>query len=295
MRITAQMIVDSAIRQMQQNRRNLFEAQEAISSGRSFSKPSQNPLGAEREMKLISLLDRLDQFDRSVTSGTSFLQESERALSQVFELLSQAKDLALAQVTATADSVSRDIASQEVGSLLRQLLSEANTRQGDRFIFGGFETGSEPFDFAGTCSGDSGSISIRIGPPNDTLNINFTGDKVFNGTGGGVDLFQTLTDLQTALSNNDTNGINLAIEQLDQGIDQTVSFQAQAGIRLNRLEAARNRLVDTRLQLTEQLAENSAADLAQVAANLVNQQTLFEASLAATAQVLRISFLSFLS
>lgn len=115
------------------------------------------------------------------------------------------------------------------------------------------------------------------------------------GASGGVDLFQTLTDLQTALSNNDTNGINLAIEQLDQGIDQTVSFQAQAGIRLNRLEAARNRLADTRLQLTEQLAENSAADLAQVAANLVNQQTLFEASLAATAQVLRISFLSFLS
>ncbi len=112
MRITTQMIVDSAIRQMQQNHRNLFEAQEAVSSGRSFSKPSQNPIGAEREMKLISLLDRLDQFDRSVTSGASFLQESERALSQVFGLLSQAKDLALAQVTATADSVSRDIASR---------------------------------------------------------------------------------------------------------------------------------------------------------------------------------------
>lgn len=295
MRVTAQMIVDSALRQLERSRRNLLEAQDKVSTGRSFTRPSQNPLGAERELKLNSLLDRLDQFNRSVTTAKAFLQETERALGQAFDLLIQAKNVALAEVTATSTGDTRAIAAQEASAILAQLAAEANSRQGDRHVFGGFKTGSNPFDGAGTYSGDSGSISVRIGPPNESMVLNFAGDSVFKGAGGGVDIFTVLTDLQTSLTSNDTSGINTAIAQLEQSIDQIISFQTQAGIRLNRLDAAISRLDDTRIRSTEVLIDTAGADLAQAAADLINQQTLFDASLAATARILQTSFFSFLA
>lgn len=293
MRITAQMIVDSAIKHMEENRTRLLSIQEAVSSGKRFSRPSQDPMAAAKSMEINGFLDRLDQYERSVDSATAFLEETERALNGTYDLVVEAWELSLGFAT-TGDSEGRQIAAGQVALLRDQLLAQANSRIGDRYVFGGYATGSQPFASDGTYSGDSGSIQIRIGTSSN-MALNFAGDEVFKGASGGVDIFETLEDFQTALENNDQDGIDQARAELSQAIDQIVTFQSQTGVRLKRLETAKTDLADSRFQMSDLLADTESADITKVAAELAVQRTLFEASVAATSQVLQISLLSLLS
>jgi flagellar hook-associated protein 3 FlgL len=293
MRITAQMIVDSAIKQMETNRQRLLETQERVSLNRSFTKPSQDPLGVAKAMEINSLLDRLDQYDKSVDSATAFLEENERALNAAYDLLTEAWEISLANAS-TGDAEGRQIAAGQVSLLRDQLVSQANSKIGDRYLFGGYETGSQPFDSSGNYSGDNGSIQIRISP-NSNMTINFTGDVVFKGAGGKFDVFDIVNDLQTALETSDIAGINQAQALLSLAIDQIVDFQTQAGVRLNRLETAKNDLTEMSFQMEDLMNDTIGVDITRMAADLASQRTLFEASVAATAQVLQISLLAFIS
>lgn len=293
MRITAQMIIDSAIKHMEENRTRLFDIQEAVSSGKRFSRPSQDPMAAAKSMEINGLLDRLDQYERSVDSSTAFLEETERALNGTYDLVVEAWEISLGFAT-TGDSEGRQIAASQIGLLRDQLLAQANARIGDRYVFGGYSTGSQPFASDGTYNGDSGLIQIRIGTSSN-MTLNFTGDEVFKGGTGGVDIFHTLEDFQTALENNDQDGIDQARAELAQAIDQIVSFQSQTGVRLKRLETAKTDLADSRFQMSDLLADTESADITKVAAELAVQQTLFQASVAATSKVLQISLLSLVS
>ncbi len=173
-------------------------------------------------------------------------------------------------------------------------MNQANARIGKRYVFGGYETGVQPFDSSGNYNGDNGSIEVRIGP-NSTMTINFTGDNIFKGASGGVDIFDAVNDLETALSTNDTAGIEQARAKLSLAIDQIVDYQTQVGVRSKRLETAKADLEETRFQMNDLLNDTIGVDLTRVAAELAAQRTAFEASVAATSQVLQISLLSFIS
>lgn len=293
MRITAQMIVDSAIKQMGENRRRLLEAQQKVSSNRRFTSPSQDPLGMAKAMEINSLLDRLDQFDKSVDSAASFIDETERALNASYELVTEAWEISLSNAS-TGDATGRQIAATQVSLIRDQLLTQANSSIGGRYVFGGYVTGSQPFDSAGTYNGDSGSIAVRIGPTSTTA-INFNGDEVFKGAGGGVDIIDAIDDLQTALANDDIPGIDQARAVLSMAIEQLVDYQTQAGVRQQRLESAKADLDETRFQMSDLLNDTIGVDVTKVAAELAFQQTVFESSVAATSRVLQISLLSFIS
>lgn len=293
MRITAQMIVDSAIKQMEENRRRLMDAQVKISTNRSFTKPSEDPLGAAKAMEINSILERLDQYDRSVDSATAFLDETEKALNGAYDLVTEAWEISLSNAS-TGDAQGRQIAANQIALIRDQLLNEANSKIGNRYVFGGYETGSAPFDSSGAYNGDSGSIQVRIGP-SSTLAINFAGDVVFKGTAGGVDIFGALEDLQTALETNDTAGIEQARAELSMAIEQIVDYQTQVGVRVKRLEQAKDELAETRFQMSDLLSDTVGVDLTRVSAELAAQRTVFEASVAATSQVLQINLLSFIS
>lgn len=293
MRITAQMIVDSAIKQMEANRRRFLEIQEKVSSNRSFTRPSQDPLGVAKAMEINSLLDRLDQHDKSVDSATAFLDENERALNAAYDLVTEAWEISLSNAS-TGDAQGRQIAANQVSLLRDQLLNQANAKIGNKYVFGGYETGSQPFDSSGNYNGDTGSIEVRVGP-NSTMVINFTGDDVFKGAAGGIDILDAVSDLQTALATNDTAGIEQARLLLSMAIDQIVDYQTQVGVRLKRLETAKSDIEETRFQMSDLLNDTIGVDITRMAAELAVQRTVFEASVAATSQVLQISLLSFIS
>ena len=88
----------------------------------------------------------IDQYDRNISQAQSGLEAGESTLSDIGELLNRAKELALSQATGTASPETRKNVAGEVRQIRDQLIQLANTKQGDRYMFGGRKTDAPPYD-----------------------------------------------------------------------------------------------------------------------------------------------------
>jgi flagellar hook-associated protein 3 FlgL len=293
MRVTEQLIFQSFANKLGVNSARLLELHEQLVTGKRVNRPSDDPIDYSRSLNFRTQLSNTDQFIRNINQGLSFLNQSDAALAGVGNLLVRAKEIALSQVSSTASPQDRANASREVQGILNQIVQFANSKAGDRYIFAGFETATAPFDSAGTYGGDTGSIQIEI-DPNITAAINTRGDVIFNGAGGGVDLFTILSTLQTDLQNNNVTGIDTAINSLDTALNQILSERADFGARIRRFESTRTALEDFKVNVTRLISEAEDADLAKVAADIALQQNALVALRTSANFVVGQNLLSFL-
>ena len=64
-----------------------------------------------------------------------------------------------------------------------------------------------------------------------TISINMPGYAVFGSATDGTDILAALDDLKTAMENDDTDGIESAMTNLDAGMDQAIDALAEIGAR----------------------------------------------------------------
>lgn len=181
MRIADKMALQQVQSALGKNRLDLHNLQEQSSTQRKINKPSDDPLGATRVLGAKSEEKNQRQFLKSVEVAKDFLSFTDQSLSEVADILSRAKELALNQASeASANSGTRQVASREVEQLFKQTLQLANGKAGDRFIFGGFRTNQAPFTKDGSYHGDNGEIKIQVNK-DAYATMNIPGNKIFLG------------------------------------------------------------------------------------------------------------------
>jgi flagellar hook-associated protein 3 FlgL len=160
-------------------------------------------------------------------------------------------------------------------------------------VFSGFKNDTPPFDSAGIYTGGDDAININIERSNQ-IAINYSGGKLLSGTGGGTDVLGTLQDMMDALGSNDVSGIQSSLSELDKSMTQVLSVRTDVGARMNRLNSAKNFIDDTQLYLQKTLSDKQDVDFTKAVSDLTRQQTAFEAALAATAKVSKMSLMDYL-
>jgi flagellar hook-associated protein 3 FlgL len=216
MRVTTQMMAAQVTHGLQQAYRRVADAQETVTSGRRINHLSDDPIGATRALRFRGFEEALSQYKRNIDNSLPFLEQADATLGAVTDSLQRAKEIALAMANDTYTAAQRAASAKEIHQIFLQVLSEANTKVEDRFLFGGFRNGTAPFlegvnrvDYGG----DNGEIAIQIGPAS-ALPINFLGNEVFQGAGmtGGVGIFDVLQDLELVLNGGSSpHAITLAI------------------------------------------------------------------------------------
>jgi flagellar hook-associated protein 3 FlgL len=300
---------ENAVRNIQRNRSELVRIQNQASSGRALQSAADDPGGTSRVLALRENLDRIDQFERNITSARAQLDHSESAIGAVSNVLVKARELAVSADTET-DQFTQ--IRGEVDELFGQLVSLANTRVGDRFLFGGFVTNSPPITQTGTLDdpgpivsygGDSGVISAAI-DSGAQLDLNVTARELFFGStdgddvadGGFVNLFNVLQDLHKRLDDPAANGPPSGVlDEIDAGLSQVNQLRSRIGSRTNRLDAANDQLGSLRIALEGERSGLEDADLVETITKLQQQESTYQASLSVTARVLQPSLLAFLS
>lgn len=107
-------------------------------------------------------------------------------------------------------------------------------------------------------------------------------------------LLTTLLDLRNALDNDDSRGITLAGERLEEEVDRVVAARALVGGRAQRVESSVVRLED-RVLLDQQVKSDlQDLDFIEASTRFSVLQTQLQASLTATARVGQLSLLNFL-
>jgi flagellar hook-associated protein 3 FlgL len=116
-----------------------------LSSQKQVNKPSDDPIGMGKILDYRSAKAQISNYQKNVDGSKSWLSTTESNLSSVNDILTQVKETAISQSTATASASTRQIAADSLQPLIDQVLSLANAKFGNSYIFSGTRTETEPF------------------------------------------------------------------------------------------------------------------------------------------------------
>ena len=298
MRVSDKVLYNTVTNNLQQNLEKMLELQESGSSGKRINRPSDDPIGVMKVIDYTTAISKADQYQRNIDNGISSLDATESAIATTQDILVRAKELSISALNGTSSASDRGIVAKEVQQLYQQVLQIANTQSNGRYIFAGYNigTGTPAYDSSGAYTGTAypgGSIAVEI-DSGATVEINMTGDRVFGSSTYGVDILGTLNNLESALENNNLQGINTATSNLESAMEQINNARAEVGARINRLETAKSYLSKLKIDLTGYKSETEDADIARIITDLAMQQNILEVSRASAAKVLGQSLLDFL-
>jgi flagellar hook-associated protein 3 FlgL len=289
-RVTDKMIFDGANTRSASARSTVDQATKEMSTGLRVEHPWDDPSAAAGIVRLKSSSDRAQAIGDVASRAVSELNASDQALDGMNGVLTRARELAVEFSNGTYGPSERAAAATEMQGLVAQSLSFANAQFGGRYLFAGFKDATQPFDINGAFAGDDGVRKAEVAP-GQYEDASVSGNKVFKGAGGGVDIFATLNSLATALSANDATTLQSSIGSIDTSIDQVVQGRAKAGTGVNVFETAQSAAMVAQENDTAASAKLSDADVIASASKLALAQRALDASLTASAKSFSLTLL----
>ena len=183
MRATMQITANNTIRNLHKANNRYQNVVNQIATGQKVNKPSDDALATTEGLRITAVTTRLEQYNRNITNtGYSFLNLSETSLQNITGRMKDAKALVVESATETTTSSMRAANAMELASIMQEIVTLANAQESSRYLFGGTETQTTPYQIVGTSyvyySGNSEAVKIQA----DTaaaLQINSTGEEVF--------------------------------------------------------------------------------------------------------------------
>jgi len=253
-------------------------ASQVAASGLKINAPSDDPVGAAQLARVQASIDQTTTYQNTITSVQGDLTLAESSLASASDVIASVKELALEASDGSMTASARQSMATQVAQLQSQLLSIANTKGTNGYIFSGSQTNTAAFSDTGTYQGDNVDRTAEVGQGNTAV-VNVTGAKAFTAA-GGIDVFATLSALQTALSNNDMSGISASVSGLDSASSQISVAEGDAGIKLDRLSTASTAHQQTQLSLASEQHGLASADPAQAYSQLTTLQNALEQAIA---------------
>jgi len=283
MRISNAMMAENIKGYLFKQTKLLLRTQEQIASGKRINRPSDDPIGMGQAMGYRNTIAKLQQFNSNINDAKFHIKLVEDVLNNVTELLKDAKDIA-----ADPQPSMRDRWADEVQTIREQVLQMVNTRNNGKFIFSGNLVNTPPFD-ANTYAyqGDGGTKDVNISE-GLSISLEMDGSAIF-GT-----IFDTLTNLEADLRNNNVNGISSRQAEFDDIINILNTTRAVNGGQYKRLEATESFNDRFRLNAENLLSRTEDTDIAAAAIDLKIQQTALESTLATAAKIIQPSLINFL-
>jgi len=303
MRITSNMTANNAIYNLQKGQTTLNKLTELTTSDQNINRPSDDPTSTSTLLNISDSLNAISQYSTNITKATTFLNVTSNALTGISDTITQAKSL-VDSISDGSDSASdRQSAHDQLVALKKQIVDYANTQSGDTYVFGGTSSSTAPFSStSNSYSGDDNQSEVEV-TENSYQTVNITGDRLLKGSGsnpsyGSTDILKTLDDLISAVGDSTTASDTTAIQQgakdLEAGAAQVDNAQIDVAARLKRLDTMSTMNTNNKTTLENVVSNIQSVDLTTVGTELSQQQTAYEAALAATAKISSMSLLDYL-
>ena len=284
------MLSSNITSQLQQNLSRYEKANEQVSTGKRINTPSDDPIGVQKSLKLASQLADNEQYERNTDYALSWMETTDQALNSISNALQRANELGLQASNGTNSPEDQQTIAKEIEQLRAEIQDIANTKFDGKYIFNGQKT-DQPIQIAanGDLTYDNQSLMQRMSSSN-TIAMNATGE-VFDGK---VNLFKTLDQLSGALASGDQEGVSSALEQIETGKEQVLNSWTTLGAKQSRVEGMNQRLKEENLSLQTLVSKNDDVDFAEAIMKLKTEESVYQASLAASAKIIQPSLLDFL-
>jgi flagellar hook-associated protein 3 FlgL len=292
MRVTAGMAQRHVLSDLRRVQERLADAQDRVSSQKRIEKPSDDPLGAERAIRLRGELDTTKAYGTAVDESRSWLDATDSALSSINDIVQTARELTVQAANGATTPSARQSIKVQLDALTEQLKTTLNGAYDGRYIFSGTATDTPPYDLTSATpdayQGDANPVVRQIGP-GVSVQVNVTADDVLSG------LLPALRAISTHLQSNDGASLQTTdLQALDAGLDTLTTARSQVGAVTNRVDAAGQRLDDLHDVTTTYLSNTEDADLPQALTDLSAQQNALSSALKSGATLIQQSLMDFL-
>ncbi len=186
MRISTRQIFTQGVEAFQQQQQKLAKLQQQISTGVRLQKPSDDPSAAAKILELEQSVSQNLQFQDNINLAEQRLNRQDAVLASYATVLNRVRELAVQGNNAPLDATARAALAAEIDQRLEELVSLANTRDGNGdFLFAGYQNASAPFTSSTIGSrsfvsfnGDPGIRSIQISE-NRRVEVDIPGEEIF--------------------------------------------------------------------------------------------------------------------
>jgi flagellar hook-associated protein 3 FlgL len=291
MRVTTSMLFNNQALNINRSREAYVTAQEALITNKKINRPSDDPVGASRVSNTRNMLGRIEQFTRNIGYARNFVTQMESALTAVGDDLQRVRELAVSVNDGTVGVDEYQAAADEVAGLFTSILAQANARDDRRFIFAGYSTLSTPFDAAGAYSGGvNQDIEVEVSDGN-FVTLNMDGQEVFKAP---TDVFQVLTDLQTAIAAGDQTQISALMSDIESALEQVVRARAGIGAVSTVIDRAESQNLDMEELMTKVLSETEDSDIAAATSAFAVTEQVYQSTLLVSSRVMSLSLLDYI-
>ncbi|NQT34046.1 flagellar hook-associated protein FlgL [bacterium] len=302
MRVTHHGLVEQVIANVERRMELIARSQEQIATGRRINRPSNDPAAAGELLKLDSRYMRLDQYSRNIRNGLSHLKMTESGLGRIKDIIIRARSLAVKGANGALDKQDRQAIAGQIEQILQELLSTANQKFGNRYLFGGTETRNPPYQAVDGSNEKLADIIPNFAEPltvielladeGERVKMSFAASDVFD-LGDGETLFTILFELRDALNNNSETVTGAAITKLDDALEKLSAVSALLGARVNSIESMLGRITDQQINLNDRINDLGAVDIVEAITRLSENQVSYEMALRMSAKVIQPSLVNF--
>lgn len=145
MRVTQSMMTRNYLKNLNMTMSNVASSNSKISSGRKYTRMSQNVSEGARSLKVHEDIYKNEQYLANIKDAEVELSSAESNLKSITEILQTAQERITKGLNGTMSESDRETIAKEIKSLQNQVLQTANSKFGDKFLFSGTNNATPPF------------------------------------------------------------------------------------------------------------------------------------------------------
>ena len=311
-RVTSQMMMGSAQRNLQSSQSLLAQRQDQASTLKAISRPSDDPIGTASSMQVRAQAAAADQYSRNIDDGTNWLNTIDSTLSSTSNIMNQVRDLTVQGGNGSLNQAAKDALATQIEGLKSDLLNLANTKLQGRNVFAGNSDASSAITASPVAAdpatgaeasttyafnGTSGSSVDRRIAPGTTVRVDSDGASIFgddnsSAPGASPSVFKLLDNITATLRTGGDPSSQL--NDLDARMKTMTTAHTEMGTRQARILSAKDSNLALQNSLEAQRSGIEDLDLGKSVLNLQMQQVNYQAALAVTAKVLPQTLMDFL-
>ncbi|MEZ4224522.1 MAG: flagellar hook-associated protein FlgL [Polyangiaceae bacterium] len=266
------------------------DASQKALSGSRVARPSDDPVAAAELIRNRSAQARVEARRGTVRNTLGDTELAENALAEASDLFVRAKELAMQGANGSLSADERSSLAEGVRALREQLVTLGNSQGARGYLFAGSQTSTQPFDAAGTFSGDDADLEVDLGAGGPTV-IDLAGAEAFT-VAGGRDVFADLTALETALASNNQTAVAATLDGLDAAHEQLVQARSKVGLLGDKLRTSDALLEQLNVGLAQQDQRVSQADPFESYSRMMTLGQTLEQAVTVSRQILDLSALN---
>ena len=285
MRVSDNSMLRNFLTHLEQVRERVARRSNEVSSGKKITKPSQDPVGSARLLRLRDSIARVNQYSRNAQRVEAKMGATSGSLNSLRNLINTVAEKANQGINGIRSPQEQAVIATEVEQILEHMVFIGNTRVDGEHIFAGSEVLTQPFVLSGSTyiyQGDAYVHQIEI---SDGLGVasNVVGSDVF--TEADSDLLNTVAAVASNLRASDTDAVLALLPKLTAAAEDVDSARVKVAQTLNQVEKTNTRHAEERLALIKEASYLEDADLANSISQLLQDETALRASMSVGARL----------